>query len=125
MRIGELARKTGVPSRMLRYYEEQGLIAPERSTNGYRDYGEHMVERVLKIRGLLDSGIPTRIIGSMLPCLDDQANIVVAEPDPELRELLERQRERMSERLRILEENRRALTRYIEAMDAAAARDYI
>ncbi|MEF9982479.1 MAG: MerR family transcriptional regulator, partial [Glutamicibacter sp.] len=61
MRIGELANRTGVPTRMLRYYEEQGLITPLRLENGYRDYDEYLVERVLKIRRLLDSGVPSRI----------------------------------------------------------------
>jgi DNA-binding transcriptional MerR regulator len=119
MRIGELAERTGVPRRLLRYYEEQGLITPQRLDNGYREYGEHLVDRVMKVRGLLDSGIPTRIIGDMLPCLDQPQDIVVANPDPELRKILVRERERMTERISLLEHNRDALTRYIEAMDRA------
>lgn len=102
---------------MLRYYEDQGLITPRRLDNGYRDYDERLVDRVKQIRGLLDAGIPTRIITDMLPCLDQQQDIVVADPDPELRELLIRERERMTERIAFLRRNRDALTRYIEAMD--------
>ncbi|WP_454853839.1 MerR family transcriptional regulator [Promicromonospora soli] len=117
MRIGELAERTGVPRRMLRYYEEQGLITPRRLHNGYREYDEYLVDRVMKVRGLLDSGIPTRIIGDMLPCLDQPQDIVVTDPDPELREILARERERMTERIAFLQHNRDALTRYIEAMD--------
>ncbi len=121
MRIGELAKRTGVPARMLRYYEEQGLIAPRRLENGYREYDEYLVQRVRKIRGLLDSGIPTRIIGDMLPCLNDTEATVVADPDPELRELLIEQRDKMTERISFLEQNRAALSRYIEAMDRSAS----
>lgn len=117
MRIGELSERTAVPARMLRYYEDQGLITPRRLDNGYRDYDEHLVDRVKQIRGLLDAGIPTRIITDMLPCLDQQQDIVVVDPDPELRELLIRERERMTERIAFLRRNRDALTRYIEAMD--------
>ena len=40
MKIGELSRRTGVPTRMLRYYEEQDLLHPERAENGYRAYGD-------------------------------------------------------------------------------------
>ncbi|WP_251151096.1 MerR family transcriptional regulator [Cellulosimicrobium sp. Marseille-Q4280] len=120
MRIGELAKRTGVPPRMLRYYEEQGLIAPRRLDNGYREYDEYLVDRVVKVRGLLDSGIPTRIIGDMLPCLDQPQGVVVANPDPELRALLVRESERMSERIALLEHNRDALVRYISAMDRTA-----
>ena len=61
MRIGELARRTGTTPRLLRYYEEQGLITSARGANGYRDFDEACVDRVRQIRGLLDSGLPTRI----------------------------------------------------------------
>jgi DNA-binding transcriptional MerR regulator len=122
MRIGELAERTGVPRRLLRYYEEQGLITPRRLDNGYREYDAYLVERVMKIRGLLDSGIPTRIIGDMLPCLDQSQEIVVADPDPELRAVLVRERERMAERISFLQHSHDALTRYLEAMDVAKGR---
>lgn len=38
MRIGELAAKTDTSTRLLRYYEEQGLIMAQRRPNGYRWY---------------------------------------------------------------------------------------
>ncbi|MEU7632417.1 MerR family transcriptional regulator [Nocardia sp. NPDC049220] len=62
MRIGKLAERTGVSRRLLRYYEEQGLITPSRALNGYREYGESHVQVVQQITGLLDAGLPTRII---------------------------------------------------------------
>lgn len=94
MRIGELARKTNVPARMLRYYEKQGLIAPRRLANGYREYDSSLVPRVRTIRGLLNAGIPTRIIGDRLPCLSDSRRTLVADPNPELRALLVEQCDR-------------------------------
>ena len=40
MRIGELASKTGITSKTLRFYEQKGLLPPpERAANGYREYG--------------------------------------------------------------------------------------
>lgn len=117
MKIGELAARTGVPARMLRYYEAQGLIQPLRLHNGYRDYDDYLVDRVVKIRGLLDAGIPTRIIGEILPCFDSPDPAVPVDPDPRLRETLVRQRERMSENIRVLRENRAALDRYITSID--------
>lgn len=117
MRIGELATRTGVPARMLRYYEAQGLIQPVRLHNGYRDYDDYLIDRVVKIRGLLDAGIPTRVIGEILPCFDSPGSGVPADPDPRLRETLVRQRERMAENIRVLSENRAAIDRYISAID--------
>ncbi|WP_104182307.1 MerR family transcriptional regulator [Arthrobacter sp. B0490] len=121
MRIGELAKKTGVPARMLRYYEEQGLMSPRRLDNGYRVYDDYLVDRVRKIRGLVDSGIPTRIVADILPCLDKPQTIVVNDPDPELRELLAHERDRMSVKIDFLIQNRDAITRYIDALDQATA----
>jgi DNA-binding transcriptional MerR regulator len=120
MRIGELAKRTGVATRMLRYYEEQGLISPRRSGNGYREYDEYLVDRVRKIRGLIDSGIPTRIISDILPCLGKPRVIVVEDVDPELREILAEERDRMTEKIGFLARNRDAIESYIEALDEAA-----
>ncbi|MFW0786064.1 MerR family transcriptional regulator [Gordonia sp. CPCC 206044] len=62
MRIGELARRTGVAPRMLRYYEAQELLTPRRRSNGYREYDLADVDRVEMIRDLSASGVPTRFI---------------------------------------------------------------
>ncbi|MEW1835674.1 MerR family DNA-binding transcriptional regulator [Microbacterium sp. NPDC079995] len=37
MKIGEVTARTGIPQRMLRYYEEQGLLTSARAGNGYRE----------------------------------------------------------------------------------------
>ncbi len=39
MNIGEVATLSGLPAKTIRYYEEIGLIRPERGANGYRDFG--------------------------------------------------------------------------------------
>jgi hypothetical protein len=50
------------------------------STTAYRVYDDHLLDRVRKIRGLIDVCIPMRIISSILPCLDQAQEIVVADP---------------------------------------------
>ena len=40
MRVGDAARRVGTSTRMLRYAEQLGLVAPPRTAAGYRDYGE-------------------------------------------------------------------------------------
>ncbi|WP_431938257.1 MerR family transcriptional regulator [Nocardia grenadensis] len=116
MRIGELSRRTGTSRRLLRYYEEQGLIAAQRCANGYRSYDERFVDRVLQIRGLLDAGLPTRIIKQILPCLDKPRSIYFPDATPEMLASLEGERDRMSERIRCLERNRDAVTEYLCAV---------
>src|SRR5688572_11481965 len=89
MRIGELAERTGTSRRLLRYYEEQGLLSPARSPNGYREYSEAMVDRVLQIRGLLEAGLPTRIVKRILPCINKPRTIHFSDATPETIAMLE------------------------------------
>jgi len=49
VQIGELSARTGASVRMLRYYEEQGLLEPRRTGSGYRTYAESDVDRVARI----------------------------------------------------------------------------
>ena len=51
MRIGELAKTTGIDVETLRYYEHEGLMRPPaRLSNGYRAYGQDAIERANFIR---------------------------------------------------------------------------
>lgn len=40
MNIGDIARLTGLPAKTIRYYEDIGLVTPQRSANGYRNFRE-------------------------------------------------------------------------------------
>jgi DNA-binding transcriptional MerR regulator len=114
MRIGELAERAGVSRRLLRYYEEQQLITPGRALNGYREYQESHVDIVLQIKGLLDAGLPTRIIQQLLPCLDRQQTIYATDVTPEMIATLQREQARLSERIACLTRNRDAMADYLD-----------
>ncbi|MEV4941634.1 MerR family transcriptional regulator [Streptomyces zaomyceticus] len=116
MRIGELSERTGTPRRLLRYYEEQGLIVADRLPNGYRVYDASNVDRVMQIRGLLDAGLPTRIIKQILPCLNKPRIIHFPDATPEMLATLEDERDRMTERIRCLTRNRDAVAEYLAAV---------
>lgn len=118
MRIGELSARTRTPVRLLRYYEEQELIASDRLPNGYRDYEEYVVDRVLQVRGLLDAGLPTRIIKGILPCLNTPRTIHMPYVTPDMVATLERERDRMAEKIECLTKNHRAITDYLHAYAA-------
>ncbi|MEY9889854.1 DNA-binding transcriptional MerR regulator [Catenulispora sp. MAP5-51] len=70
MRIGELAARTGVSVRSVRYYEEQGLVSSTRSPSGQRHYTEHEVDRVRFIQRLYEAGLSSRTIAEVLPCVN-------------------------------------------------------
>lgn len=120
MKIGELAERTDTSPRLLRYYEEQGLIRVARAANGYRDYDERLVDQVVHIRGLLEAGLPTRLIKQILPCLDDPRDIHFADATPEIIATLEDQRDRMTQRIELLTRNRDAMTAYLESLRSCA-----
>ncbi|WP_433436502.1 MerR family transcriptional regulator [Nonomuraea sp. CA-141351] len=107
MRIGELSRRTGVDEQLLRYYEKQGLLAPERSPNGYREYAETDVGTVLKIRTLLAAGLSTATIAQVSSCLREDAL-----PAPTCSGVVERlrgERDRLDRAIEELQDARTAL----------------
>ncbi|MGK5672688.1 MerR family transcriptional regulator [Micromonospora sp. URMC 106] len=89
MRIGDLARETGVNPRLLRYYEEQGLLASHRAAGGHRRYAEDAVTTVRHIRALLAAGLPTSVIREVLPCVEGPGPELEHCAAPTLREQLD------------------------------------
>jgi DNA-binding transcriptional MerR regulator len=66
--IGELARRTGVTTSALRYYDELGLVRPDRRVSGHRRYGVDAVDAVGVIRFFQEVGFTLaetrRLVGS-------------------------------------------------------------
>jgi DNA-binding transcriptional MerR regulator len=117
MLIGELAERTGVSRRSLRHYEDHALIAVGRTANGYRDYAESAVGRVLQIRDLLEAGLPVRLIKQILPCLESPRSPVrFSGVTPETIALLESERVRMTQRAESLTRNLDAITAYLDEL---------
>jgi DNA-binding transcriptional MerR regulator len=113
VKIGELAERTGIPARMLRYYEEQGLLSSERSANGYRSYDEGDVERATRARGLVQAGLTTRLAKVVL---DVERQCAMAQPtcSRELAEMLATELVALDERLACLTKSRDAVAEYLE-----------
>jgi DNA-binding transcriptional MerR regulator len=64
--IGELARRTGVATSALRYYERIGLLSPAARAGQRRHYTPSSAERVALIRVYQDAGFTLAEIGRML-----------------------------------------------------------
>jgi len=108
MRIGELATKAGVSVRALRYYEEQGLLASDRSTSGQRHYPQVAVDRVQLIQHLYAAGLASRTIAELLPCVDAKVST------PESRARLAAERDRIDQQITDLTRTRDRLDAIIE-----------
>ncbi len=69
MKIGKVAVRAGVSVDALRFYEEKGLIKPQRSANGYRHYPEETLQLVGYIKLAQQLGFSLKEIGENLPLL--------------------------------------------------------
>ena len=69
MRIGELAKRAGTTTRALRFYESEGLLEAQRTSNGYREYGEHDLRLVREIQALQSVGLSLQDTRPFVACL--------------------------------------------------------
>jgi DNA-binding transcriptional MerR regulator len=71
VRIGEVASTTGMTTKALRFYEDQGLLPPaERTPSGYRDYGPDVLTRLDFIRRGRSAGLSLTQIRQVLDVRD-------------------------------------------------------
>ncbi|MGI5352932.1 MerR family transcriptional regulator [Streptomyces sp. CA-250714] len=114
MRMKEMVRRTGVHERLLRYYEKQGLLSPQRLPSGYREYSEADVDTVRRVRCLLTAGLSTTMIAQILPCLRDEGDRLVPTCPDLVAQLLD-QRDRMTAEIEALHTSRGLLENVLAA----------
>lgn len=113
MKIGEVAERADVAPRLIRYYEAQGLLETERAPNGYRRYDDADVERVRRIAGLVQAGIPTRLVKVLLEAEDARARDEPTCP-LEVAESLARELEALEARIVCLTRSRDSVRDFLE-----------
>jgi len=97
----ELAELAGTTLKTVRYYHRIGLLdEPERGTNGYKRYRVKHLIRLLRIRRLVDLGVPLSDIPAMGES-DEHAEETLRALDVELKASIERQ-QRMREELALI-----------------------
>ncbi|WP_395245450.1 MerR family transcriptional regulator [Agromyces sp. MMS24-K17] len=119
MRIGELAERAGVSTRLVRYYEQQDLFTAARQSNGYREYDEADVDLVRRIAGLVQAGLPTRLVKAVLDLeeavADDQPSCPRA-----VAEMLADELVGIEERLACLTRSRDTIRDFLQRTEHAA-----
>lgn len=120
MRIGDLAERTGVSVRSLRYYEQQGLLAATRTGGGQRDYPESAVDRVIRIQEMFAAGLHSRTLAELLPCIHDTDGTPNETATPFLAKTLATERDRIDQQIKDLQRSREALDDVIRAAGPSA-----
>lgn len=69
MLIAEFACRAGVSARMLRHYENMGLLVPERTARGYRIYSAEDLVTIERIRLMLNAGLSAVAAKQYLDCV--------------------------------------------------------
>jgi DNA-binding transcriptional MerR regulator len=106
MRIGEVARRVGLATSAIRFYEDEGLIPqPQRTESGYRDYDPAVVERIEFIRAGQAVGLTLRELHKVLQIRDAGDS-----PCRHVTELLDARIGEVDHRIRELRSLRRDLT---------------
>ena len=118
--IGQLAKKTGVNTETIRYYERRGLIPkPSRRESGYRQYTQDTVTRIQFIKRAKELGFSLREILELLSLRFD--------PDTTCGDIKKRAEIKIAdieEKIRILRRMKRALiTLTMECKDSGPARE--
>lgn len=111
MNIGEAARASGVSAKMIRYYEETGLIPPAgRTGSGYRTYGPREVQILRFVRRARDLGFPMERVAELLALWRDRERA-----SADVKRLAEEQVTALDHRIREMEEMKAVLEHLVHA----------
>lgn len=72
MNIGEVAKRADLPPKTIRYYEDIGLISPQRDANGYRSFRDADVHKLVFIGRSRALGFTIEDCRNLLALWDDQ-----------------------------------------------------
>ncbi|HEY9040490.1 MAG TPA: Cu(I)-responsive transcriptional regulator [Roseovarius sp.] len=73
MTIKDVARRTGLPAKTIRYYEDIGLIHPTRAANGYRSFSEEDVHKLTFVGRARALGFSIAECRDLLNLYDDKS----------------------------------------------------
>lgn len=111
MNIGEAAAASGVSAKMIRYYEETGLIPPAGRTGaGYRTYGPKEVQVLRFVRRARDLGFPMEKVADLLALWRDRDRA-----SADVKRLAEDQITALDARIREMEAMRATLAHLVHA----------
>ena len=111
MNIGQAARASGVSAKMIRYYEQTGLIPKaDRRDSGYRDYSDTDVHMLRFIRRSRDLGFSVAEIQELLGLWRDESR-----ESAEVKRLAQRHIDDLRQKIAALQDMTNTLTKLVHA----------
>ena len=111
MNIGQAAKASGVSAKMIRYYEQTGLIpAADRADSGYRDYSDTDVHMLRFIRRARDLGFSVAEIGDLLNLWRDETR-----QSAEVKRLAQGHIDALEKKIVVLQDMAHSLTMLVNA----------
>ena len=110
MNVGTAARRSGLPAKTIRYYEDIGLIRPARTQNGYRDYTGDDIHRLTFLRRARGLGFSIENCRQLMALYRDKGRT-----SHDVREIAKSHVVAIEEKVRELESMRATLQKLIHA----------
>ncbi|MBB4567978.1 Cu(I)-responsive transcriptional regulator [Rhizobium leucaenae] len=110
MNIGEASGRSGLPAKTIRYYEDIGLIRPDRGDNGYRDYGADDVHKLRLLHRSRSLGFSVDECRQLLALYEDKSRASADVKEIATSKLIE-----IDRKIRELAELRRTLEHLVHA----------
>lgn len=110
MNVGTAARRSGLPAKTIRYYEDIGLISPARAANGYRDYSDDDIHRLSFLRRARGLGFSIEDCRQLMALYRDKARA-----SHDVREIARNHIDAIEEKVRELQGMRATLQKLVHA----------
>ncbi|HUH48966.1 MAG TPA: Cu(I)-responsive transcriptional regulator [Mycoplana sp.] len=110
MNVSAAARHSGLPSKTIRYYEEVGLLKPDRAENGYRDYSDEDVHTLAFLKRARGLGFSIEDCRQLMSLYRDRSR-----SSQDVREIAVAHVDIMAEKIREMQAMQRTLTALITA----------
>ncbi|MGR3615204.1 MAG: Cu(I)-responsive transcriptional regulator [Paracoccaceae bacterium] len=110
MNIGDVAARSGLPAKTIRYYEDIGLLRPNRGTNGYRQFNEtdlHKLAFLCRARAL---GFTIDDCRTLLALYEDESRA-----SANVKELAQQHLDHIDEKIRDLQSMQHTLTELVHS----------
>lgn len=104
MNIGVVSERINLPAKTIRYYEEIGLVCPDRRENGYRHYSDNDIHKLAFIQRARALGFTIDECRQLLGLYDDRDRA-----SADVKALAEQHLDHIDAKLRELEEMKRVL----------------